>query len=955
MKVFHQVFLSVVLTLSSLGQVAQGAADPGQAYFERGQFELAAEYWEGALRNPFFKNRPKYYIDTSVRLAAAYQSAGHLRKAHKILKTAFGLAENGDDPVRYARVLMQLSDVYVGMRNFQEGSVMGCMKKEKDKDITSLTPHKFLIQAKQLIEKAEETLAQKTDRVLLLANVCAKKGTILLHEAKLLSQDEELGAQKKFVYEVLPVYEKSLILLNGLINSVSTETEAKLLRVKISLNMIQGAIQLGSIDKISNILKVEGREKIFDEVSKWAKSLTNSHDKAFALIDIAQHMPEWHKKLLIEKIGKHGLTKKELSKLLSSIRTQRYDILIEAIKVAHFLKDTHSLSYAKGYLAELYAEEQRYDEAIKLTRQAIYAEKQHYVETIELIQHATNPQSYQISSKQGGFNKDYFDPFASKQVRIYLPSLLDETSEKECNNKCKDSFSVGSNLPMGCKGKCQAVSPMFLRGYNPERLFRLEWQLGKFLMSHDPQKAQENCQNAVEATAYECAYKRASEYLQQVRVGYGSFSKKVLEDAKDFYFDWANVLLQQATNLLENSRQVKLEEVINVIEQFQIAEVRNYFQDECLTELRERKQHGRNDSLLRKDVAVFYPLLFDDRIELLLSFSQGKQIKRKTTYFTEIGNINLKKLKEEIGKFQEELSINRRYDTDMAGKFYNWFIRPIEDFLIQVNTLIIVPHDVLNNMPFAALCDGTSCNGEDKKPKFLIEKVAISFAPSIELTDFGNSIQLNNNTLALLNGSQKFLPPASPLPSVPGELKGISCVVRGKQLHPNGCQVENEVDILQDENFTFENMKSKLEKNPYSILHFSTHGKFSNDMRNISLLTYRDQILINQLATIVNPPSIKLLTLSACETARKSEKELRGLGLAGILLKTGVPTVIGTLGKVDGDASAKLMESFYEHLFDGEGKTTTAQALREAQLQLLSSSQKDPYYWAQFVLLGNSL
>ena len=72
MKTFRQFFLLIGLMLSSLAVVA-AQNDPGRAYFDRGQFELAVQHWAGALSTPALKNNPKRYIDTSVRLATAYQ------------------------------------------------------------------------------------------------------------------------------------------------------------------------------------------------------------------------------------------------------------------------------------------------------------------------------------------------------------------------------------------------------------------------------------------------------------------------------------------------------------------------------------------------------------------------------------------------------------------------------------------------------------------------------------------------------------------------------------------------------------------------------------------------------------------------------------------------------------------------------------------------------------------
>jgi tetratricopeptide (TPR) repeat protein len=52
------------------------------------------------------------------------------------------------------------------------------------------------------------------------------------------------------------------------------------------------------------------------------------------------------------------------------------DVLSEAATVARTLNDQRALSYAWGHLGKLYEEEQRYDEALQLTRQALFAAQQ---------------------------------------------------------------------------------------------------------------------------------------------------------------------------------------------------------------------------------------------------------------------------------------------------------------------------------------------------------------------------------------------------------------------------------------------------------------------------------------------------------------------------------------------------------------------------------------------------
>jgi CHAT domain-containing protein len=104
-------------------------------------------------------------------------------------------------------------------------------------------------------------------------------------------------------------------------------------------------------------------------------------------------------------------------------------------------------------------------------------------------------------------------------------------------------------------------------------------------------------------------------------------------------------------------------------------------------------------------------------------------------------------------------------------------------------------------------------------------------------------------------------------------------------------------------------------------------------------------------------------------------------GLSYYFLTQNVKSVIASLWLVNDASTSLLMQQFYKHL--ATGKMTKAEALRQAQLSLLTKqlTAKDappradadvevtgsanratgnadfahPYYWAPFILIGNSL
>ena len=95
-----------------------------------------------------------------------------------------------------------------------------------------------------------------------------------------------------------------------------------------------------------------------------------------------------------------------------------------------------------------------------------------------------------------------------------------------------------------------------------------------------------------------------------------------------------------------------------------------------------------------------------------------------------------------------------------------------------------------------------------------------------------------------------------------------------------------------------------------------------------------------------------LIVLSACQTALGDTDAANGF--AGLALKAGVPSAIGTLWSINDQSTTQLMKVFYSNLPESR---TKAQALQSAQVAAIrgsdgSTAMKDPYYWAGFSLIS---
>lgn len=288
--------------------------------------------------------------------------------------------------------------------------------------------------------------------------------------------------------------------------------------------------------------------------------------------------------------------------------------------------------------------------------------------------------------------------------------------------------------------------------------------------------------------------------------------------------------------------------------------------------------------------------------------------------------------------------------------------------LLGTKRLVIIPHGVLQTIPFAVLSDPD--RGTPGWSPLLLrhETLVISSASVLEaLRRRGEARKGNAEDLALIGDAvisveDPRLPPAaqsmagpldggplSQLPFVKQEAEAIlKLVPPGKVLKLTGFDANRE-----------EVTSGRLD--PYGILHFATHGLFDEEHPDRSALVLsrfdsagrlRRGLLYAQDIEKMRLHA-RLVVLSACETARG--RAIRGEGVVGLtrsFLAAGAGGVLVSLWKVDDRATAVLMERFYQSLLK-KGRTPAA-ALREAQLSMWNEERwSRPYQWAGFLLQGS--
>lgn len=468
------------------------------------------------------------------------------------------------------------------------------------------------------------------------------------------------------------------------------------------------------------------------------------------------------------------------------------------------------------------------------------------------------------------------------------------------------------------------------------------------------------------------AYQRALEQLQATRqdlpleTSDGQSSFRVL--IEPLYLGYIDLLLRHTDPSPSSRTQAALQTTIEALEQLHQAQLQDFLGDRCAWEVRSAS------ALLPAGTGVLYPVILADRLELLLQTPTG--IVRRTSPVP--GPL----LRQQVRALAETLRVGDEEPyLPVAQQLYDWLLRPVESVLSAQNIahLVVVPDSTLRLIPMAALHDGQH---------YAIEQWAISVVTSMGLT---NLTPPQTQTSALVSGmalpgpvvekiaqnwDQRPDPNASPRRglaqrSATRTLQPMRAAAQSRSLEQWREQlalpgVRDEIQALHrllpgaallDAGFTIGKFQQETASGHYRIVHIASHGMFGDSAASSFIMTYDDLLHLPQFQSLLESEAlqrqpIELLTLSACQTAEGNERA--PLGLSGAAIKANAHSVLGTLWPIADVAAKAVMEQFYTGL--AQGHLSKAQALRQAQLQLLrSQDMAHPFFWAPFILIGNWL
>jgi CHAT domain-containing protein len=331
-------------------------------------------------------------------------------------------------------------------------------------------------------------------------------------------------------------------------------------------------------------------------------------------------------------------------------------------------------------------------------------------------------------------------------------------------------------------------------------------------------------------------------------------------------------------------------------------------------------------------------VVLEDQTAVILTLPDGS---RKYEWIS----LTQSRLTEEINAYRRDLEVDfRRYNPQQAQRLYELLIRPFEDVLAEANveTLVFVQDGILRSVPMSALHDGT---------QFLIQKYAVAYTPSLELTSLN---PLNPQDLRALAAG---LTTESPTDSEAGFFTALDNVEA--EILAIKAELPDSVTLLGSE-FSLEQLENTLASDDFPILHIATHGVFGTEADDTFLVTGENpenKLTLTDLDRLLRQVkadrSVELLVLTACTTAVGDDRA--ALGLAGVAAQAGVRSVLASLWFVNDAATASLVETFYDSLKNVQ--VSKAKALQQAQIKLIETQGEfaRPAYWAPFVLVGSWL
>ncbi|GAB5383404.1 MAG: hypothetical protein Alis3KO_05270 [Aliiglaciecola sp.] len=272
--------------------------------------------------------------------------------------------------------------------------------------------------------------------------------------------------------------------------------------------------------------------------------------------------------------------------------------------------------------------------------------------------------------------------------------------------------------------------------------------------------------------------------------------------------------------------------------------------------------------------------------------------------------------------------------------------------------LIVIPDGPLANLPFSTLI-----NPLNQKP--FIDSIDISFHHSLALLsyqiDLPRQTDLHDETL-IIAAPEMLTEPVESDTFVGYQAANLP-FSRAEAMSIKNTPGHTAQTLIGERASKHQLLRQNLAE--FNVIHFATHAIANSDLPDLGGLILSnghdsDNLLLAPDIKLLNLKA-RLVVLSGCETTVGQTIAGEGmLGLSRAFMQAGARNVLGSLWRVQDDATAKLMGFFYHYLL--VEKLSPQMSLTNAQRKIREYKRKDgrrpwraPYYWAGFVIHGTSL
>jgi CHAT domain-containing protein/tetratricopeptide (TPR) repeat protein len=371
-----------------------------------------------------------------------------------------------------------------------------------------------------------------------------------------------------------------------------------------------------------------------------------------------------------------------------------------------------------------------------------------------------------------------------------------------------------------------------------------------------------------------------------------------------------------------------------------------------------------NLAALEQNAVLLYPLILDDRLELVLV----TPFNPPTRYSVPVRRAELNAT---IVEFRQALEDRNSDPRPVAQQLYQWLFADLAHDLeaIGTQTILYAPDGVLRYVPLAALHDGE---------QWLVESdYRINHITAASLTNLSLEPAQQPEILAAAFSQGQFDIEVGERTFVLGGLP-----FAGREVENLAAAYPGTTKLLDDD-FSADAILPIMDD--HTIVHLATHAAFVQGSPGNSFILFGngDRITLEEIKQWRGRfRQIDLIVLSACETG-VGESLGRGeeiLGFGYLMQQAGARAAIASLWRVSDGGTQVLMDAFYANLSGGMSKV---EALQQAQLALIegdftasdvergasievvstrtglpvnvANTLTHPYYWAPFILIGNGL